>query len=202
MSSNPGVTRIFEKIVEAEGDRFHDVPGDSGGPTSAGGISLRFALSIELDIDGDGETTVEDLKMIDLPMARSILERHFFVRPRLNRLPWPLQAQMADFAVNSGPPRAVLTLQGVLEEARRVAGLAYDQIIADGAVGPKTIRAAELANSAMGVNLGDAVSDARADFLINLARRRPKDQKFLDGWLRRAAEYRSVIPSWLPERFR
>lgn len=42
-----------------------------------------------------------------------------------------------------------------------------------------------------GLKLVDAINDERATFLKNLANRRPKDQKYLNGWLNRVARVRA-----------
>ena len=55
-------------------------------------------------------------------------------------------------------------------------------LTADGIVGPKTLATLNDANAR---NLFDYIRDAREKFFRNLVARRPKDEKYLKGWLRR-----------------
>lgn len=78
-----------------------------------------------------------------------------------------------DWTVNSG---------GV---AVRVAQAATKQDI-DGIVGPKTLAAINACNPQW---LCDVLQNARREFVRNIVRRKPSQNKYLAGWLRRIAKF-------------
>jgi lysozyme family protein len=90
-----------------------------------------------------------------------------------------LAEQLVDFGWGSGPVTAARYLQTLLN-ARFGARLAVD-----GNIGPSTLAAISKAPPAQ---LNDALYGVRVSFLKGLAQRDPSQNKFLTGWLRRAAD--------------
>lgn len=78
-----------------------------------------------------------------------------------------------DFAVNSGTSRAVKSIQSVLG------------VVADGALGPKTIAAI---NTKDGKVLCNKLCDKRKAFFEEIAKR-GQNAKFLNGWLNRVKDF-------------
>lgn len=84
---------------------------------------------------------------------------------------------VADFAVNAGVNRAAVTLQQAVNSANHNTALKVD-----GAVGPKTIAAANALNSS---TLYWTYRELRTNFYKGLASKSAKQATFLKGWLRR-----------------
>lgn len=106
----------------------HSSPTDLGG-TTKWGISIRFAGSIGLDIDGDGRTTNHDVLALTREQAAEIYETHFWRVMRCGEMPYGLALAVFDGAVNQGTGITPRLLQ-------RAAG-----VIDDGIIGPVTLAA-------------------------------------------------------------
>lgn len=183
------VDRMIRDILRREGG-YVDDPLDPGGATNHG-VSLRYARGIGLDLDGDGDTDADDIRLVTPAVAAQLYHDDFYSGPRINRLPAPIQPVVFDWAVNSGPPRAIIGLQGVLNEAYWVdPGLGLAPLDEDGVIGPLTRRAAGAASEALGPVLVNALVDARIAFYHDIVTARPASRRFLRGWLRRAEEFR------------
>lgn len=144
-----------------------DHPNDPGGLTRYG-ISIRFAGSIGLDIDGDGRTTRADIIGLTREQAVEIYREHFWQPIHGPDLPAPLAFAALDAAVNVGVRRSSMFLQMALG-ARP-----------DGAVGPRTLAAARAKNDLAGAL--DEMIARRQHFYGRL----PTFSSFGLGWSRRA----------------
>lgn len=182
----PTIDQIIDDILKAEGG-YVDHPNDPGGATNHG-ISLRYAQGVGLDLDGDGDTDKDDIVLVTQEVARSYYLRDFWAGPRIRVLPAEIQPVITDWAVNSGPPRAIIGLQNVLNEA----GFGY--LSPDGVIGRMTRTAAERAQESMGPYLTNAIVDERNNFYRALAMNRPQQfAVFLRGWLARSEKFRLEI---------
>lgn len=107
------MTEIFEvamrHIFREEGGKA-ELVGDSGGLTNYG-ISIKFAGSIHLDIDGDGKTTRADIEGLTPQKALEIYLEHFWLKARCHELPDPIALAHMDAAVNLGVGRSIRMLQ-------------------------------------------------------------------------------------------
>lgn len=119
--------------------------------------------------------TVSDIRSITEDDARAIYRQNYFDKPKLGQLPQDLQASVFDMFINSGS-NAIKILQ-------KAAGLPESQ--QDGFIGPSTLAAVISAN----VSKSD-YADARIAFYKELVRKKPKTQKYLNGWITRANKYR------------
>lgn len=120
--------RAVSVVLEKEGG-FVDDPRDPGGITNFG-ISIKFAGSVNLDIDGDGKTTGEDIRALTREQAVELYRKHFWLPLRCHDLGDPGLALMVfDGGVNQG-------VRTVAKRLQRAAGAADD-----GIVGPQTIKA-------------------------------------------------------------
>jgi len=179
------VDEQIDDIFEREGKKYHDVPGDRGGPTGAGGISLRYARGIGLDLDGDGDVDKDDIMLVTLDVARELYKRDFFYGPMISSLPVDLHPQMFDTAIPSGPPMAIILLQRTLN--RRFGC----NLTEDGRMGKNTRRAAETACTTFGwVRVNNDLVEVRKAFFHAIVARDASQTKFLSGWLKRAESFR------------
>jgi lysozyme family protein len=129
------------------------------------------------------QASIEEVRNLSPDLAREIYATRYFSGPRLHTLPEPIQAAMLDASVNSGPRRAVIFLQAVLNQA------GYGPMQCDGAVGPTTRAAAERAQQDMGAMLLAALIEQRRAFLADLVKADPGDARFWRGWMRRLREF-------------
>ncbi len=113
------------KVLEWEGGFVND-PHDAGGATKYG-ISIRFAGSIGLDVDGDGKTTNHDIQALTQAQAIDLYRVHFWEKAKCQNLPAGVAFFHFDTAVNMGPDTAAHLLQEALG------------VKADGVIGPVTI---------------------------------------------------------------
>lgn len=200
------VKEIAEEIVAREGGFVND-PDDPGGATNHG-VTLGTLRRLGLDVTGDGGIDVADIRRLTRGQAVEIYVEHYFRRPGLGALPDCLQATVFDMQVNAGA-NAVKVLQRLLSDM----GYPCD---ADGAIGPQTIRAAQMAAEAAPNHLADAYGIARRNYYYSLADARPASRKYArrrdggkGGWITRAeafiapryhltdAQHRARVAKWV-----
>ena len=180
------VQDIAKEIVAREGGFVND-PDDPGGPTNFG-VTLGTLQRLGLDIDRDGKIDIDDVRTLQPAHAEVIFVEHYFERTGIRALPAVLQASVFDMYVNAGRA-AVRILQQLLVEMGH-------PIVVDGAIGPQTVEAAEVAAALAPQYLADAYGIARRNFYLRLADARPASRKFArsrsgekGGWVRRAEEF-------------
>ncbi|NLX19757.1 MAG: hypothetical protein GXY53_10840 [Desulfobulbus sp.] len=154
--------RALHNVLIHEGG-FADHPRDPGGATMKGVTLLTFQRFYGAD------KTVSDLKRITDAELAHIYRTGYWDKCRCDALPGGVDYAVFDFAVNSGPTRAVKTLQAVV---------GADQ---DGAVGPITL---DLIGSRDPAAIITVLCDRRLSFLKGL----PTFATFGKGWSRRVAE--------------
>lgn len=199
------VKQIAKEIVAREGGYVND-PDDPGGATKHG-VTLGTLRRLGLDLDGDGDISMADVKALTVADAERIFLQHYFRKPGIGKLPRVLQASVFDMYVNAGG-NSVRILQVVLNEM----GFGVE---IDGAIGPETVRAAQNAVDKAPNHLADAYGIARRNYYYRLADRRVKSRKFArrrdggkGGWILRAetfispkfhlseAEHRQRVAAW------
>lgn len=159
----------FNLLIHAEGG-YVNHPKDPGGPTNFGVSDRadgRLDGLIDLDRDGDGDTPVEKLTLDE---AKAYYHRHYWVPALCPSFPDPLQFQLFDTAVNSGPAQAVKLLQTALG------------VTADGQAGPKTMAAVAAVTDLQKLTV--LFIAARLRFMTNLK----TWDTFGQGWARRIAD--------------
>ena len=180
------IEAIAEEIVAREGG-YVDDPADPGGATKFG-VTIGTLRRLGLDLTGDRKVTTADVKAMTRSKARDIFIRDYYYRPKINELPQAVQASVFDMQVNAGS-NAVKILQ-------RLLGNMDHPVSVDGAIGPKTVRAAQLAQKQAPNHFADAYGIERRNYYYSLADRRPASRKFArtknggkGGWIRRAEEF-------------
>lgn len=182
----PDVRRIAEEIVAREGGFVND-PDDPGGATNHG-VTIGTLRRLGIDVNRDRRIDLADVKALTRAQAVEIYLEHYYRRPAIAALPEPIQASVFDMYVNAGA-NAVRILQRLLTDM----GFPCEP---DGMIGPKTIRAAQLAHEAAPAHLADAYGIARRNYYYALADSRPASRKFArrkdggkGGWILRAEEF-------------
>lgn len=163
--------QALSKILSHEGG-WADHPRDPGGATNMG-VTIGTLRSLGMDLDGDGDVDVTDLRQLTAADAKRVFKRFYWDKVDGDLLPDGVDYTVADFAVNSGPSRAAKHLQSALG------------VEADGDVGPVTIAAA---NAADPVALIEAIHASRMRFLRNLS----TWDAFGRGWKSRVDDVRAV----------
>lgn len=182
----PSVTDLAAEIVAREGGFVND-PDDPGGATNHG-VTIHTMRRLGLDLTGDARVDEADVKRLTKPQAVEIFLEHYYRRPGVAALPEAIQPSVFDMYVNAGA-NAVRLLQRLLGDM----GFACDT---DGAIGPQTIRAAQMAWDAAPNHFADAYAIARRNYYYTLADQRPASRKYArrrdggkGGWIVRAEEF-------------
>ena len=185
----PEVRQIAEEIVAREGGFVND-PDDPGGATNHG-VTIHTMRRLGIDVNRDTRIDVADVRALTRKQAVEIYLKHYFEGPGIAALPEVLQASVFDMYVNAGG-NAVKILQRLLTDM----GFPCDP---DGAIGPQTIRAAQMAYEAAPSHLPDAYGIARRNYYYAIADKRPASRKFArrkdggkGGWIVRAEEFISA----------
>lgn len=151
-------------FIRKEEGGFVNDPSDSGGATNRGVTQNTYDTYRK----AKGVPT-RSVRLLTLDETRDIY-RQFYDAASANALPVGLALMHFDFAINAGTRRANRTLQQVLN------------VTDDGIIGPKTLAAVQSEDTE---KLIIEYAEARRAFYRGLAERRPKDLKFLRGWLLR-----------------
>lgn len=182
----PDVRQIAEEIVAREGGFVND-PDDPGGATNHG-VTIHTMRRLGIDVNRDTRIDVADVRALTRKQAVEIYLKHYYEGPGIAALPEALQASVFDMYVNAGG-NAVKILQRLLTDM----GFPCDP---DGAIGPQTIRAAQMAYEAAPSHLPDAYGIARRNYYYAIADKRPASRKFArrkdggkGGWIVRAEEF-------------
>ena len=112
--------RALSLVVKHEGG-FVNHPSDPGGATNKGITLATFRQYVERT------GTVADLKAITDAQVAQVYRRHYWDAVKGDELPSGVDYAVFDFAVNSGPGRAIKFLQRILLVSQ------------DGIIGPQTL---------------------------------------------------------------
>ncbi|MBK1635035.1 holin-associated N-acetylmuramidase [Rhodovulum adriaticum] len=180
------VQELARAIVAREGGFVND-PDDPGGLTKHG-VTLATLRGLGIDLDGDGQVDLLDLRKLDQDRAVDIFVQHYYAAPRLDQLPEALQPSVFDMYVHSGA-NAVRLLQRLLNDM----GAA---LVVDGVIGPQTAQTARAAVTEAPEHIADAYGIARRNYYYALADRRPASRKYVrrrdggkGGWIKRAETF-------------
>lgn len=161
---NANFARSLASVLRHEGG-YSNHPDDKGGPTNLGVTLATFRKWVKKD------GTVADLKAMTREQASKCYRAVYWNAVKADDLPAGMDYAVFDYAVNSGPSRAVKALQGVLGVEQ------------DGVVGPVTLAAAQSADPIKTIH---ALCDQRMAFLRKLS----NWQTFGKGWTNRVDDVR------------
>lgn len=171
--------QIFEGILKKEGG-YVNHPADRGGPTMYG-ITLKTARAYGYS----GEIR-------DLPRstALEILESDYWTGPRFDQIATvspSIAEKLCDMGVNMGPMVSSKFIQRWLS-ALNNGGKLYPDLIADGAIGPRTVSALRSLISVRGkdgeTTLVKALNCSQGARYLELAEQREANEAFLYGWIK------------------
>ena len=170
------VEQLLSDLKRREGG-YVDHKNDRGGPTKYGITWKTLQKHLGRPV------SKQDVKDLTWEVAKEIYLSDYFYGPRIHLIAEPLQPQLFDIAVNSGPGTSIKMLQEVLV----MSGFEVD---VDGMLGPDTREKARQAYEQMGGYLINALSEYREHFYEALAANNPTQAVFLRGWIARAKEFR------------
>lgn len=163
------VNKLAPFILKWEGGFVND-PDDLGGATNMG-VTIGAWKSCGYDKDGDGDIDVDDLHLLTREdVVNRVLKPYYWDRWKADSIQDQSVANiLVDWIWASG-----------------VHGIKIPQdllgVIPDGIVGPKTLVAV---NSRNPRELFDQIKIARFDFIEDICRKRPANNKFKRGWMNR-----------------
>lgn len=165
-------------VLNHEGKLTED-KSDPGGITNYG-ISIRFLKDEDLDIDRTGIIASQDVKDLSLTCAKSLYKEFFWDKYHYNQInDLGIAKKIFDISVNMGPAQAHKLTKRALNYCR------HYKVPIDGTLNAVTI---DIINGLDPLQLLDAIRRQENIFYVNLVHDNPKLDKFLKGWLNRAAE--------------
>ena len=183
------VEALIAETIRREGTAYTNDPADPGGPTKFGVTQATLAGFRGRPV------TAADVAALERDEAERVYRKVYYEDTGVAGWPAAAQALGFDLYVQHRPKTVGRLVQQVLVTAGW-------PLMVDGKIGPKTIAAMAEAAAEMGALFCDAICDERAAYYLYLIDRDGKLAKFRDGWLWRAAEFRSTMPDWLPTRWR
>ena len=163
------VNQLAPFILKWEGGFVND-PADLGGATNMG-VTIGAWKSCGYDKDGDGDIDVDDLRLLTREdVVNRVLKPHYRDRWKADDIKSQSVANiLVDWVWASGA-------HGI-KIPQRLLGVSVD-----GIVGPKTLAAVNARNPR---ELFDMIKIARFDFIEDICRKRPANNKFKRGWMNR-----------------
>lgn len=163
MSKMEQFNRILPQTLEFEGG----LTADHAGLTNYGVTQPAYDAYLKSQ-----KRPSQSVKEITYGEVKDLYYRDFYQKPKISQLPEKLSGAVFDYAVNSGPKKAVMDLQKIVGSD------------ADGVIGPKTLAAVK---EYIGKNGEDALIgnliDTRESYLQDLIDSNPqKYGRFANGW--------------------
>jgi lysozyme family protein len=167
--------RSLKAVLVHEGGYVNN-PKDPGGATNKGVTLATFRTFVKPG------GTIADLKAITDDQIATVYRRHYWDKVLGAELPSGVDFAVFDFAVNSGPRRAIEYLQRTLN------------VTVDGVIGPVTIRASK---GELPQSLVDRLCDARLAYMNRIKDKQGRLlwKTFGRGWARRVKEVRELSMS-------
>lgn len=166
------INQLAPIIRKWEGGYVND-PADHGGSTNMG-VTLETWKKVGYDEDGDGDIDAQDIKLLKPSDFTKVLKIYWDRWKADNIRNQSIANILVDWVWGSGswgikiPQRVLATKE-------------------DGVVGATTLA---LINGQDPKTLFDKIYNARVQFLQNIVKNNPSQQKFLKGWLNRLADFK------------
>jgi lysozyme family protein len=178
----PLFEEAINKTLSHEGGFVND-PKDSGGATNFGITQATLTAWRKKPV------TVADVKNMTRAEAVRIYKHEYWFKNSLDQVVSHVVAEeIFDSAVNTGRT-AIRFVQDLCNEQ------GY-KLVRDGIMGAKTVNALNTLIQKLGeVSVHDRLNALQEKFYYDLVKRRPKDQRFLKGWLRLRVKYINKAPT-------
>ena len=172
------IESIINGVIKVEGD-FVDHPSDPGGAT-------RFGITEHV---ARANGYKGDMRMLPRSTAFAIYHTRYVVGPNfddVHAIDAKVGEELVDTGVNAGTDRAALWFQQALN-ALNERGKAYPNIIADGDIGPATMKAWAAFRARRGATATSIMVKCldcyQGAHYLSLAQDDSKFEDFLNGWL-------------------
>ena len=166
---------MIDAILKREGG-FVDHRADRGGPT-------KFGVTLKTLASWRGQPVdANDVRSLGVEEAREIFRTRYYVQPKIDQLPRPIQPLVFDMSINHGPGTAIKLLQQVLNDNGQPCRI-------DGGIGDETLGCARAAVDDLGDKLNNNLVERRISLYQSIIERDASQQVFLKGWLQRAREF-------------
>lgn len=163
----------FPKEVSFEGDKYENVPGDSGGCTKYG-LTLDDIKEYHADLNHDNTFDCKDVLAIDRPTAAKMLKSLYWDYFKADSIPEQSLAEfIVDSGLNQGRVLIVKYLQSIVE------------VDVDGHYGPDTFNKLLQDIKDGGKDEFDELYKKRLDRYNAIVAARPSQAKFINGWKNR-----------------
>lgn len=159
-------------VLKAEGGYVNN-PLDHGGETNQG-ITAKVYDAYRVK----NKLACRSVKFIESREVAAIYIAGYWNPCKCAELPSPLNLLVFDMAVNSGPLRALKTLQSCLG------------VDVDGIIGTHTLQAIKDCNV---TDTCHSYLDARDDFYMAIVKKNPTQEIFLRGWISRTNKLRALV---------
>jgi len=165
------ISKLAPIIAKWEGGYVND-PTDKGGATNMG-VTIATWRAVGYDKDGDGDIGVKDIKLLNKNDFKAVLRQYWnkWNADKINNQ--SIANILVDWVWGSGKWGIVIP--------QRVLG-----VVADGAVGDKTICAVNAQDQKM---FFDKIYAARIKFLDDIVKNNPSQKKFIKGWKNRLKDF-------------
>ncbi|MCP4161207.1 MAG: hypothetical protein GY760_14125 [Deltaproteobacteria bacterium] len=173
------IEEMVEDVIVKEGG-FVNHKADRGGATNFGITHKTLSEWFRRPV------SIQEVKELDIELAKIIYRRNYYFRPGINELPNEIQPLVFDSAINHGPKTAIKLLQIVLKR------LGFP-IEADGIIGPITIKGANQAQEKMDNSFINSIVDERINYYEAIVKMNSTQEVFLKGWKNRAESFRKEV---------
>ncbi len=168
----------MKAVIKHEGG-YSDSKHDSGGPTKYG-VSLRYLKIENIDINGDGIISKDDVIHLTKTEADKIYYKEWYKKNRYNEIEnKDILTDIMDFSINVGATQCHKILK------RAINKLINEPIEVDGYFDTNTI---DIVNLIEPIVLKDSLNKEQEWFYRSLVKKNPDLNVFLSGWLRRSAD--------------
>lgn len=156
----------IEEVLKHEGG-YVNHPEDPGGATNQGITKKTYERFLERPV------SIEEIQNIPIQHVKEIYEKNYWNAVKANDLPSGVDFSVFDWAVNSGPRRAIQGLQKAVGST------------ADGLIGPNTLKAVASADP---ISIISELHKEREMFYRDLT----TFKTFGKGWIRRNNETQNI----------
>lgn len=166
---------IVDATMQREGAAFTNTPGDRGGATKYG-VTLATLKSV------NPTATAEDVQNLTEQQAKNIYVANYWDKGQVTKMPVAIQDLAFDMNINHGLGGSTIIMQKALNDLG-------SNVAVDGKLGTTTLNAL---NQYDGQKLRDAIIQERENWVDNIVKNDPSQEKFLPGWKSRISSMQEI----------